>query len=270
VQRKGFFITFESIDGVGKTTQLFQLGKALEDAGHDIFYTKEPGDKSYGSVIGQGVRDLLFKTAKTQNLAPGVGDLLFLADHIQTQADIKSALRYNKVVLCDRFADSQFAYSASATKKAPQWANDLFAKQTTILPDMTVLMVARGRETYRADGDSTKECQTGRYRSTPLEDISWALVRANERKGIEVGKQDGKAWNDVEEQRKIQNAYLLQLAGLERTFIVDAWKESTIGDLHQLILVEVLRRIAVKETPLEPGLYLPFETEADNNTTSRA
>jgi len=259
--RKGYFISFESIDGVGKSTQLFELGKALKDAGHDIFYTKEPGDKKYGSIVGAGVREILFFTAKTQNLAPGVADLLFLADHLQAQADVKKALSQGKVVLADRFADSQFAYAASAAKKCPQWALDLYAKHYTVVPDMTVLMVARG------PGLDHETADRGR---AAFEDISWALARGKARKGDEAGKQDGKAWNDVEEQRKIQNAYLLNLANQKRTFMVHVWPDLTIGDLHQTILVEALRRIVNKTMPNEVEPYLPFTGESKADIVSRA
>ncbi|TSA39709.1 dTMP kinase [archaeon] len=223
---RGFFISFESIDGLGKTTQLRLLGKALEDAGHEVFYAKEPGDDVMGSKVGAGVRNLLFKTPSTKQMRPGVADLLFLADHIQNSGDIRDAVTRGQVVLCDRYADSQFAYAASFGKQCPQWAMELYANHYGIVPDVTVFLRARGPRL--SDG---------------VEDIAWSLTRAKARTGSEAGKQDGKAWNDVEEQRRVQAAYERYLTGQPRTLIVDVREDTDIGDIHQTILVDILYRV---------------------------
>ena len=70
------------------------------------------------------------------------------------------------------------------------------------------------------------------------------MARGKARQGSEAGKQDGKAWNNVEDQRRIQDAYLHYLQALPRTFIVDVWDHMTPGDLSVPILTEVLRRSA--------------------------
>lgn len=253
---KGMFVTFESIDGLGKTTQLQLLDKALRDAGHDTFITKEPGDLNFGSNVGAGVRHMLFKDPTTHNMAPGVADMLFLADHIQNSADCARERAAGKVVLSDRYADSQFAYAAAPNRFCPQWTLDVYAMNYGTVPDMTILMVARGPRVW-VEVDEGKAT----HHKALKEDISWALNRAKGRKGAEAGKQDGKRWNDVESQRLMQNAYLNYLAGLDRTFIVNVGPDSDIGSIHQAILVEVLRRLDTEQTvsssqiPYTPGKY---------------
>ena len=208
-----------------------------------MLLTKEPGDRNTGSNVGAGVRNLVFKDPTTLKMRPGVADLLFLADHIQTAGDIEEAVSAGRIVVSDRYADSQWAYNASASKNCPQWVMDLFEQQYGIIPDMTVLLVARGKQVLvpsHANLDSSGEISI----AGPMrEDISWALARGKARQGSEAGKQAGKAWNNIEDQRRIQDAYLHYLQALPRTFIVDVWDHMTPGDLSVPILTEVLRRI---------------------------
>jgi hypothetical protein len=250
MENEGFFLTFESIDGLGKTTQLLLLDKALRDAGHATYITKEPGDDNFGSNIGAGVRKLLFKNPTTLNMSPGVADMLLLADHIQTSWDCEREKAEGKVVISDRYADSQFAYASAPGKKCPQWALDVYALNYGAVPDLTILLVARGEKVPVPFPPPTRG-------SKLVEDISFALNRAKSRKGAESGKQEGKAWNDLEAQRTIQNAYLHYLAGLDRTFVVDVWDSSDVGSIHETILVEVLRRMERKQTVSYDQTYKP-------------
>jgi dTMP kinase len=238
---KGFFLTIEGIDGVGKTTQLYLLLQKLK-AKHSVFFTKEPGDGQFGSSVGVGIRDILFRFPGTKNLAPGVGDLLFLADHVQNVHDIRHALNQGDVVVADRYADSQFAYAADPSKKSPAWATKLYAEHYGIVPDLTILLVARGP----------------RHMTNPPgpEDISWALDRANARRGVEVGKQDGKAWNDSEAQRKIQTAYLTGLMNKPRTLLINVWEQSTVDDIHAQIMAGIEERMQRHGEGTQPNLPL--------------
>jgi dTMP kinase len=221
-QNKGLFISFEGIDGIGKSCQLKLLAKKLMELEHSLYITKEPGDSFQGSNIGKGIRPLLFTDPSTKGMGEGVADLLFLADHLQNSYDIANALKENKIVLCDRYADSQFAYSASPSKKTPEWANNLFVDHFGPVPDLTILFVAHGPITIEGK-----------------EDIAWALDRANARRGTESGKQNGKAWNEVEEQRKIQDYYLLKLAQEHRTVQVHVLEGTTIDEVHKYIMTEI-------------------------------
>jgi thymidylate kinase len=245
---RGLFISFESIDGVGKSTQVGLLTQTLQARDYIVVNTKEPGDARSGSLIGSGVRSLLFTDPTTHAMHPGVADMLFLADHIQNAGDIANAVEAGKVVISDRYADSQFAYGAAAARKAPEWTMDTYALNFGIIPDLTILMVARGPHIFVPYPPPTR----GMHRE---EDISWALARANARRGGEAGKQDGKTWNDVEPQRTIQNAYLKYLKPLPRTFVLDIYESSTKEGLASTIEEEVLRRIS-EPTVSSPLPYL--------------
>jgi thymidylate kinase len=236
VSTRGFFISLESVDGLGKTTQVRLLGKALEDAGHRLYSTKEPGDQFMGSNVAAGIRHLLFTDPSTKRMRPGVGDLLFLADHIQNAGDVREKVDEGYVVLADRYADSQFAYGACPSKQTPPWALAAYAAHYGIVPDLTVLLRARGPMVSVPFPAPTRGFKM-------VEDLSWALKRAKTRTDHEAGKQEGKAWNDVEDQRLIQTAYERYLVGQPRTLVVDVWEDTEIGDIHQTILVDVLYRL---------------------------
>lgn len=106
---KGLFITFEGIDGAGKSTQLRLAAQALRAQGYEVVETREPG----GTVLAEKVRELVLDatlpmTATTQTL-------LYLAarsEHVDKL--IRPALRAGKIVLCDRFSDSTLVYQGLA------------------------------------------------------------------------------------------------------------------------------------------------------------
>ncbi len=233
------FISFEGADGSGKSLQVDLLVKTMISCGFDVYQTKEPGDAKAGSSIGVGIRELLFKVPGTKDIGPGVADLLFMADHLQNTYDIQRALDENKLVIADRYADSQFAYAEASTRKSTDWANKLYKERYGPIPDLTFLFIIRGPRTNKID-------ENGVVFQTLVEDISWALTRANNRHGGEEGKQEGKTWNDVEEQRKIQNAYINQISNEDRTRIIYVWEDATPMELHVKITEIVLDKLKRK------------------------
>ncbi len=130
------FITFEGIDGVGKSTQLNLLQQWLEGRGHEVVRTLEPG----GTELGQEIRHLLLH--RKGDVAPRSEALLYAADrahHVATK--IRPALEAGKVVLSDRYFDSSVAYQGAAreldveeVRNISLWAVD------NLLPDLTVLL----------------------------------------------------------------------------------------------------------------------------------
>lgn len=130
------FITFEGIDGVGKSTQLDMLEKHLVESGREVVRTLEPG----GTELGQEIRHLLLH--RKGDVAPRSEALLYAADrahHVETK--IKPALASGKVVLSDRYFDSSVAYQGAAreldvneVREISLWAID------RLLPDLTVLL----------------------------------------------------------------------------------------------------------------------------------
>lgn len=103
--KKGLFITFEGIDGCGKTTQLLKVKEYLENSGYDVVVTREPGALN----IGQKIRNILLHAEET--VSDGCEMFLFLADRAQhVETFIKPAVEEGKIVLCDRHTDSTIAY----------------------------------------------------------------------------------------------------------------------------------------------------------------
>src|SRR5690349_15027552 len=103
---QGFFITFEGIEGCGKSTHVALLAQALQTQGYEVVTTREPG----GTPIGQTLRQILLYSTKTP-LAGGTELLLMLADRAQHVQDvIAPGLRDGKILISDRFVDSTIAY----------------------------------------------------------------------------------------------------------------------------------------------------------------
>lgn len=104
---RGLFISFEGIDGAGKSTHIAALERLFLDAGHGVVRTREPG----GTPLAEQLRALVLE----QGMGPLTEALLMFAarrDHLDTL--IVPALGAGRVVLCDRFADATFAYQGSA------------------------------------------------------------------------------------------------------------------------------------------------------------
>jgi dTMP kinase len=104
------FITFEGIDGSGKTTQMRLLAQKLRAQGREVLETVEPG----GTVVGQQIRRILLDAAN-HDLRPAAELLLYFASRAQNvEQCILPALSAGKIVLCDRFTDSTLAYQGYA------------------------------------------------------------------------------------------------------------------------------------------------------------
>ncbi|MBT5088987.1 MAG: dTMP kinase [Micrococcales bacterium] len=130
------FITFEGIDGVGKSTQLDLLEAWLSKQGHEVVRTMEPG----GTELGQEIRHLLLH--RKGNVAPRAEALLYAADrahHVTTK--IEPALASGKVVLSDRYFDSSVAYQGAARELSVDEVRDISLWAVGNLePDLTFLL----------------------------------------------------------------------------------------------------------------------------------
>ncbi|MGI6665573.1 MAG: dTMP kinase [Christensenellaceae bacterium] len=104
--KKGLFITFEGVDGCGKSTQMRFLAEHLQNKGYECVLTREPG----GCKIAEEIRAILLDP-ENKGMNSKAEVLLFAAARIQHIDEvILPALREGKIVLCDRYLDSNFAY----------------------------------------------------------------------------------------------------------------------------------------------------------------
>ena len=136
MKNKGFFITFEGIDGSGKSTQIQNLAKFLEDSGFDIIITREPG----GSVGGEEIRNLLLQGA-VDRWSAETEILLFTAarrDHLERI--ILPALQGGKIVICDRFTDSTRMYQGMRGPKLRDLVDKLTKEVINCDPDLTIII----------------------------------------------------------------------------------------------------------------------------------
>jgi dTMP kinase len=146
---RGKFITFEGLDGCGKSTQLEKLAGVLRAQGCSIVVTREPG----GTATGEKIRKLLLDSA-TAGLSPHAELALMFASRAQhIQEVITPALAGGEVVLCDRFTDSTEAYQGGGRKLGSEPVLTLHrALCGNLQPDLTILMdsdVARSVERAR-------------------------------------------------------------------------------------------------------------------------
>jgi len=104
------FITFEGIEGSGKTSQIQSIQVQLRDKGYDVIATREPGS----SDIGAQIRSILLDSGN-KGLDPLAELLLYMADRAQHLSEtIKPAMSAGKVILCDRYFDATLAYQGYA------------------------------------------------------------------------------------------------------------------------------------------------------------
>lgn len=131
------FITFEGIEGTGKSTQIALLKAHLEAQGRRALVTCEPG----GSRIGAELRRVLL-SLENRDLCPRAELFLYLADRAQHVAQVvRPALAEGKIVLCDRFADSTVAYQAFGRGLDPELLHGLNTQAVDGLwPDLTLLL----------------------------------------------------------------------------------------------------------------------------------
>ncbi|MBC7871651.1 MAG: dTMP kinase [Chitinophagaceae bacterium] len=139
------FITFEGMDGSGKTTQVRQTAAYLRECGYEVLLTREPG----GTNIGDQVRGVLLKQAESgedemQNstMHPHTELLLFCASRAQLVAEvIRPHLERGGLVICDRYIDSTFAYQGYGHGLDLKALKSIVTFATGgLLPDLTVYL----------------------------------------------------------------------------------------------------------------------------------
>lgn len=156
--RRGKFITFEGLDGSGKSTQLRRLAVALREAGHKVIETREPG----GTLTGEKIRRVLLDSG-TAGLSPLAEMALMFASRAQHIAEvIDPGLAAGNIVLCDRFTDSTEAYQGSGRRLGSDAVRELHRVLCgNLQPDMTILLdsnphasLSRARRRNKRDSKS--------------------------------------------------------------------------------------------------------------------
>jgi dTMP kinase len=134
---RGKFITFEGLDGSGKSTQIEKLARALRNRGVSVVVSREPG----GTKTGEEIRNVILDSA-TADLSPYAEMALMFAARAQHIHEvIAPALAQGKVVLCDRFTDSTEAYQGAGRKLGSKAVLELHRILCGDLqPDLTLLM----------------------------------------------------------------------------------------------------------------------------------
>jgi dTMP kinase len=152
--RKGLFISFEGVEGAGKSTQLKLLYDWLtKEQGKDVVVTREPG----GAPIAERIRHILLDTSN-RGMDPKTEALLYAAGRAQHVSEtVRPALERDAVVICDRYIDSSLAYQGLARGLGEddvlhlnEWATD------ELLPDLVILLhldAERGLERLEGDPD---------------------------------------------------------------------------------------------------------------------
>ena len=133
---KSSFITFEGIDGSGKSTQIRKLSSWLNEQSRDCILVREPG----GTDVSESIRDLLLNVKK--RVSPYCETLLFMAARAQLAEEIIwPSLKENKFVLCDRFIDSTIAYQGYGRNMDLKLIESLHCFSTqNLIPDITFLI----------------------------------------------------------------------------------------------------------------------------------
>ncbi len=209
----GYFITFEGIEGCGKTSQIKLLAERLESDGHHVVLTREPG----GCPIADKIRSILLD-AENSSICPMTELLLYAAARAQHINEVISpSLESGCVVLCDRFADATAAYQCFGRGIDRNTIDALKSMACrSVWPDLTVLI----------------DC-----------DPETGLSRARQRIESSNGPREERfELESLEFHRRVRNGYLaLAQQEPERFITVDG--NGSVSEISDLILQQVQKRI---------------------------
>jgi dTMP kinase len=199
------FITFEGIDGCGKSTQAKLLLEYMNKSGVETILVREPG----GTNISESIREILLHSSSSGQMGDRTESLLMTASRAQlTQEVIIPNKDQGKFVIADRYSDSTLAYQGGGRNLDIEWLIELNNYATfTLLPDITFFVDIRSEEALRRL-DSNKDRIEG--------------------EGIEFQARVRKTYHELAERFN------------DRYVILDGYSE--IGDIHQNVMNEMIRR----------------------------
>ena len=185
IMSKAKFITFEGVDGAGKSTHLAWFAEALRRRGPDVLVTREPG----GTPLGEQLREILLN----QPMSIGTEALLMFAARLEhIEQVIKPALHAGKWVISDRFSDASFAYQGGGRgldwdklSQLEQWVHPDLQPDLTLFFDVPV-EVARQR---LRSPDNTRPSNTSLDRFEQEQAEFFERVRAGYHKRVQQSPQ---------------------------------------------------------------------------------
>jgi dTMP kinase len=214
---RGVFITFEGLDGSGKTTQINRLSVWLKERGYTSLLTRQPG----GTATGDRIRALALDS-RSSPLAPMAEMALMFADRAQAIAEvIEPALAAGRIVLCDRFTDSTEAYQGGGRQLGSEAVLELHRLLCSNLqPDLTLLL---------------------------LPGLEASLERAR-RRNQHTADENGADENRFEQEqeafyRRVWQKYL-EIAAREPARVVLIEGDLSIDEVHEQIVAAVSKRLA--------------------------
>jgi dTMP kinase len=218
VSQRGRFITFEGLDGSGKSTQLAKLARTLRAHGIAVTVTREPG----GTATGEKIREVLLHSA-TSGLSPLTEMALMFASRAQHLHEvILPALAEGHVVLCDRYADSTEAYQGGGRKlgsKAVLILHDVLCGG--LQPDLTILL----------DNDASASVDRARRRNR--------AHKSRQAKDENRFEQENRAFFG-----RVRNAYLaLAARDPNRVHVINA--RGTPQETHAVIMELVRKKLKI-------------------------
>lgn len=188
---KGKFITFEGVDGAGKTTQVQLLQQNLERHGFDCLVTREPG----GSPGSESLREILVEKNKYDwsNLTELL--LFFAARKDHVEKTICPALEAGKIVICDRFTDSTRVYQSQGNTELKKLIEYLQSRIIKLEPTLTYILTVKPelsleRTNERKEGDWRLNALTRQRLVNVINDFS-ALVRDYPERCVEISTKMG-------------------------------------------------------------------------------
>jgi len=224
------FITFEGLDGSGKTTQLRRLAQELEADGHRVVTLRQPG----GTALGDRIRTLLVDSrseAELGAMAPEAELALMFADRAQSLHEVVlPALAEGAVVLCDRYTDSSEAYQGGGRELGVERVLALHeAVCAGVQPELTLLLLP------------------------PLERSLLRARRRNDRAVARTGKDESRFEREGEAfYRRVHEQYVA-IARRESKRVVVFADEEGIEAVAERILKVVRTRLAAREAGPQPA-----------------
>ena len=222
---RGYFITFEGLDGSGKTTQLRLLAASLTAAGRNVVSLRQPG----GTALGDRIRGILLDSRSEVSLgpiAPATEMALMFSDRAQAIAEIiEPALAAGSIVLCDRYTDSSEAYQGGGRQLGSERILAMHAAACgNLQPDLTLLLLPS------------------------LEDSLRRARRRNQRHTRQQGTDENRFERESDDfYRRIYNKYE-EIAAREPRRVLPIRDEASIDQIHNRILEIVATRLGANGT----------------------